>query len=348
MTTARMTTARTTTDRERKERTVSTATSPALASATTERRVVVSDRREESRDVVSLALRPVDGGLLPDWTAGSHVAIDIPDGTVRHYSLCQWPGRRDEYRIAVLRERESTGGSAWLTGEVAVGTVLTIRHAANHFALTPAPEYLFVAGGIGITPLLPMIYAAEAAGTPWRLAYYGSSRADMAFLGELVTFGDRVTVVAKDESTGERVESVLAETSPSSHVYVCGPTRLLDSVRSSLEAAGGVDRLRFELFEAPDAPVIPDDSGSFEIYLSRSKLALTVSADETILDAVRAVGIDILSDCEEGICGSCETSIVSGEAEHRDYVLTEKEKSENYCMMICVSRSDCALLTLAL
>lgn len=336
------------TDPARAGRTVSTATSPGLASTATERRVVVSDRREESDDVVSLSLRPIDGGLLPEWTAGSHIAIEIPDGTVRHYSLCQWPGRRDEYRIAVLRERESTGGSSWLTGEVAIGTVLTLRHAANHFSLAPAPEYLFVAGGIGITPLLPMIYSAESSGIPWRLAYYGSRRSTMAFLDELETFGDRVTVVARDESAGERVETVLAETSASSHVYVCGPTRLLDSVRESLEKSAGTDRLRFELFEAPDAPLIPDDSGSFDIYLSRSQLALTVSADETILDAVRAVGIDILSDCEEGICGSCETSIVSGEAEHRDYVLTEKEKNENYCMMICVSRSDCALLTLAL
>ncbi|UFS58670.1 PDR/VanB family oxidoreductase [Subtercola endophyticus] len=314
------------------------------------RLVTVTGRRQESSRVVSLTVRATGGGLLPEWQPGAHVAVEIPDGSVRHYSLSGWPGQRNEYRIAVLHEPDGRGGSTYLAENVAVGDTLTLRQTANHFALTPASEYLFIAGGIGITPLLPMIYAAEAQGKPWRLVYYGSSREHMAFLSELAVFGDRVEIVAKDEApaASTRVEALVESVAPSTQVYLCGPQRLLDAAREAMATQGTAGRLRFELFEAPDAAAEAVDDGSFEVHLQTSDLTVTVGPEQSILEAVREVGIDVLSDCEEGICGSCETAVVSGEVDHRDYVLTQQEKDENRCLMICVSRAACPILTLAL
>ncbi|CAN5190520.1 PDR/VanB family oxidoreductase [soil metagenome] len=323
-------------------------TNGALAIGTAERQVRVVDRRDETDSIVSLTLRPVSGGMLPAWTPGSHVAIVIDPETVRHYSLCQWPGQRDAYRIAVLREPEGSGGSAYLTNEVAVGDVLSIREAANHFVLTSAERYVFVAGGIGITAILPMILEAESTARKWSLVYYGASRERMAFVDELEVFGDRVTIIARDEQPKSRIDAALSDVAAGTLVYVCGPDRLLAGARSALATLGLESQLRFELFEAPAAETDASDNGSFEVRLQRSDLVLSVSPDQSILDVLREAGVDVLTDCEEGICGSCETRIVSGEAEHRDFVLTEQEKSDQSCLMVCVSRSASPVLTLAL
>ncbi|MCU1527022.1 MAG: putative oxidoreductase [Frondihabitans sp.] len=317
-------------------------------SAPASREVRVVERRVEARDVVSLRLRPTDGGLLPDWTPGSHIAVLLPDGSVRQYSLADWPGRRDTYRIVVLREPDGRGGSRHLAEETSEGDLLRIRSAENHFRLDGASDYLFIAGGIGITALLPMLLEAARRDVPWNLIYFGSTRTDMALLDELASFGDRVRIVPRDEQPDLRASHILAAAPESAHVYVCGPERMVESIRADLGAEASRRRLHVELFQAPEDDLDTSADGAFELRLAQSDRVFRVTGSQTILEVVRDAGIDVLTDCEEGICGSCETRILDGQAEHRDHVLTEQEKDEQRCLMVCVSRSAGAVLTLAL
>jgi ferredoxin-NADP reductase len=291
----------------------------------------------EADGVLSVGLEPEDGSPSPLWEPGAHVDVEVHDTSARQYSLCGRPGDRG-LRIAVLRESGGRGGSEWFHGRVRPGDVLTLRGPRNHFRLEPAGGYLFVAGGIGITPMLPMIAEAEQRGADWRLAYFGRSRRSMAFLRELEPYGDRVLVLAKGEQHGQQLAPLLAA-SPASHlVYVCGPSRLSDEVASLLALSGEEDRLRTEHFAAP-VGAGTDESGAFTVHLERTGIDLTVPADRSVLDVLDEAGLDILSDCQEGICGSCETSVLAGDVDHRDFVLTTQEKKESTCMMVCVSRA---------
>lgn len=322
---------------------------------TTEHRVLLRSMTAEAVGVVSLLLEPTGGEVLPDWAPGSHIDLVLPDGSTRQYSLCGAPGDRG-YRIAVLLEAESTGGSSWVHRTARVGESLVVRAPRNHFQLEDAAGYTFIAGGIGITPLLAMTEAAAAAGADWRLHYLGRSRASMAFLDRLEPAGNAVSIVTAvaaqntDPAQGRVDVAALVAAVPDGHlVYVCGPPRLIEAARVAAEAAGVTDRLRFELFSAPvvaAADAAPSDG--FTVRLTESDLELVVPADRSILEVVLEAGIDVMHDCAEGICGSCETAVASGTVDHRDYVLTEREKSENSCLMICVSRASCPVLELAL
>ena len=311
---------------------------------------LVRSMRLEASGVLSVVLESFDSEPLESWLPGAHIDLSVTDDSSRQYSLCGSPADTEQYRVAVLREPDGRGGSEYVHGTLRVGDIVKIGGPRNHFTLEGAPGYLFVAGGIGITPLLPMIVAAEGSGIPWHLVYYGSSRGTMAFLGELEPFGDRVTVVAKDESGGAlAVADVVAGLGVDDLLYLCGPSRLSDAVRAEADRLGCADRLRVELFAAPErADAAEQPTGAFTVHLLESELQLDVPADRSILDVVREAGIDVLHDCGEGICGSCETKVLAGTPEHRDYVLTESEKSANDCMMICVSRSRCPILELSL
>ena len=313
------------------------------------RRALVRGMRHEARGVLSLTLEPVDGAALPQWEPGAHIDVRVADGTTRQYSLCGSPTDTSQYRIAVLRESAGRGGSEFVHTTLRVGETVEIGGPRNHFALEPAPGYLFIAGGIGITPLLPMIEEVRAAGVPWRLTYFGSSRETMAFLPELSQSDDRVTIVARDESPTLALADVVSAAGPHDLLYVCGPERLSEAARVEADRLGGSDRLRVELFAAPESAsddTVPRDA--FTVRLVESDLELTVPADRSILEVVLEAGVDVLHDCAEGICGSCETAVISGTPEHHDYVLTDREKAANDCMMICVSRTACPVLELAL
>jgi len=310
------------------------------------RPALVRGMRQESDGVLSVHLEPVECAVEP-WEPGAHLDVRLPAGGIRQYSLSGRPGQPG-YRIAVLHEPEGRGGSAWVHRVLRVGDMVDIGGPRNHFALEEADDYLLVAGGIGITPLLPMIARLDAEGRPWSLAYAGRSRASMAFLDELAAYGDRVTLVPGDE--GDRLDAgaLVADLGPAALVYVCGPQRLLAGVRAALAAVGAEDRLRTELFAAPDHDEVPAATDAFTVELRQSGLSLTVAPEQSILEAVGAAGVEVMSDCEEGICGSCETRVLEGEPDHRDYLLTTQEKAQNDCMMICVSRSACPLLVLDL
>lgn len=304
---------------------------------------VVVDAWEFAADgVLALTLRDPLGGDLPVWEPGAHVDLLLGPGLERQYSLCSEPADRSAWRVAVLREPAGRGGSAHVHGQLGVGDKIRVRGPRNHFRLEPAPRYRFVAGGIGITPILPMLAAAEAAGAEWSLLYGGRSRGSMAFTAELARYGDRVTLAPQDESGLLDLGPVLDEIPDGTLVYCCGPAPLLDAVEE--RCPGGA--LRVERFQ-PKAQQGAADS-EFEVELARSGRTLVVPADVSVLDAVRGAGVEVLYSCTEGTCGTCETDVLDGAPDHRDSVLTEEERAAGETMMICVSRCRGARLVLDL
>ncbi len=227
------------------------------------------------------------------------------------------------------------------------GATVRVRGPRNHFPVVTSPRYLFIAGGIGITPILPMIDEAEAAGADWELHYGGRSRSSMAFAEELVArHGDRVDLVPEDERGMLDLAAILGEPRPGTLVYSCGPEPLLAAVeeRCSHWPPGS---LHLERFSARPAAA-PAEESSFELVLQRTGKTLTVPPDKTVFEVVRAAGVSVLGSCLEGICGTCETEVVDGDVDHRDSVLDEEERASNEVMMICVSRCTSARLTLDL
>ncbi|MGW1271899.1 PDR/VanB family oxidoreductase [Streptomyces sp. NPDC002491] len=294
---------------------------------------LVVERREFAADgVLALTLRHPLGEPLAAWEPGAHVDVVLGPGLERQYSLCGDPADRSAWRIAVLREPAGRGGSAHVHDEVRQGDKVRVRGPRNHFALLPAARYRFIAGGIGITPVLPMLAAAEAAGAEWTLLYGGRTRGSMAFTGELARYGERVTVAPQDETGLLDLAAVLDELPEDALVYCCGPAPLLDAVEERCPAAA----LHVERFQAREQPAGTDTE--FEVELAQSRRTVTVAPGVSVLDTVRAAGVEVLFSCTEGTCGTCETDVLEGVPEHRDSVLTAAEREAGETMMICVSR----------
>jgi ferredoxin-NADP reductase len=297
-----------------------------------EAELVVEDARPAADGVRLLTLRHPLGEPLPGWAPGAHVDLLLAPDLERQFSLCGDPADRHVWTVAVLREAAGRGGSAYVHDQLGAGDKVRVRGPRNHFALEPAPRYRFVAGGIGITPILPMLAAAEAAGADWTLLYGGRGRASMAFTGELAAYGDRVTLAPEDETGLLDLAAVLDDLPEGTLVYCCGPGPLLDAV----ERRCPPEVLRTERFRPKEQPA--DENGEFEVVLARSGRTVTVPPDVSVLDAVRATGAEVLCSCTEGTCGTCETEVVEGVPDHRDSVLTEEERAAGETMMICVSR----------
>lgn len=296
----------------------------------------VEDRRPLARGVLGLELASPDGLSLPEWDPGAHIDVQVADGGYRQYSLCGRPASQRTWRIAVLREPGGKGGSRWLHDEISTGDTLRVRGPRNHFHLEAAPRYLFIAGGIGITPILPMVAAAQSSGAPWSLAYGGRSRESMAFRDELARYGDRVCLRAQDESGLLELEHLWRAVTPDTRVYCCGPEALLDAVER-LAAEYAVGSLHTERFRP--RPLQGDrPEGAFEVELARTGVVLEVPAGRSVLSVIEAAGVDVLSSCAEGTCGTCETRVLAGEPDHRDSVLDAAERAGGDRMMICVSR----------
>jgi ferredoxin-NADP reductase len=297
----------------------------------------VAARTDVADGVVSLVLVAPDGSELPAWTPGAHVDLLLTPELTRQYSLCGSPADRSSWRIGVLRDPASRGGSRHVHDVLQPGQRLSVRGPRNNFPLAGAPAYVFVAGGIGITPLLPMIAEAEATGARWTLHYGGRTRASMGFLDELAAYGDRVVVWPEDERGMLDLDQILGQPQPDTLVYTCGPEGLLQAVESRC-AGWPPGSLHVERFSAKpvDASAV---STSFEVVCQRSGITVTVPEDKTILEVVQDAGVPALSSCLEGVCGTCETAVVEGEPDHRDSLLTDDEKAAGDYMMICVSRS---------
>ncbi|MEV1024207.1 PDR/VanB family oxidoreductase [Streptomyces sp. NPDC050264] len=296
--------------------------------------LVVAEHRQEAAGVVSLTLRRPDGAPLPRWEPGAHVDLLLSEGVERQYSLCGGDDR--SWRIAVLREPGGRGGSAHVHDGLGPGSSVSVRGPRNHFRLEPAPAYRFVAGGIGITPIVPMLAAAAE----WSLFYGGRSLGSMAFAEELTASypADRLHLCEGPLDLAAQ----LAGLRPGELVYACGPESLLAAV----EALVPPEALRTERF----APTVADTGGDtpFEVELARSGRTVAVPADRTILAALQEAGVEVLYSCAEGTCGTCETDVLAGEVEHRDSVLSPQEKACNDTLMVCVSRAKGSRITLDL
>ncbi|WIX90695.1 PDR/VanB family oxidoreductase [Amycolatopsis sp. DG1A-15b] len=303
-------------------------------------RELLVDRKEKLADgVVRLTLRAPGGEPLPPWEPGAHIDLVLP-GFRRQYSLCGSPEDRSAYQVAVLRETGGRGGSAYVHDSLSAGDRIEVDGPRNHFALADAERYVFIAGGIGITPILPMLDRATAAGRDWQLVYGGRTRASMAFMEELSSHGDRVVFRPQDEHGLLDLPTLLAGVKPGTAVYCCGPEPLLAAVEALEPADLHVERFTAQPDEGPRT--------AFEVELAGSGRVLRVPADRSILEVVEEAGVTVLSSCREGTCGTCETGVLGGTPDHRDSVLTADERLENEVMMLCVSRSCSPRLVLDL
>lgn len=310
--------------------------------------LLVRAKTTVAEGVVRVELVHPDGGDLPAWEPGAHVGLHL-GGTlgVRQYSLCSSPTDRATYAVAVLREDTGRGGSVYVHDQLQPGQRVTVGLPRNNFALVEATRYRFVAGGIGVTPMLPMIEAVDRSGADWTLLYGGRTRRSMAFRDELQAYGEhRVELCPQDEQGLLDLAAALSNPGPGEVVYCCGPGPLLDAVRGRT-ATWPAGTLHLERFSA-DEDVLAAPTRAFDVELARSGLVLTVPADRSIVDVVEDAGVPIVSSCMEGTCGSCETPVLGGAIDHRDSVLSETEQDSGTTMMICVSRARGTRLVLDL
>jgi ferredoxin-NADP reductase len=299
----------------------------------------------EAPGVLSLDFVAPDGGELPAFAPGAHVDLYLPDGLVRQYSLCGDPADRTTWRIAV-REVADGRVSRIIHRDLRPGTVMTVGVPRNNFPLVQSPNYLFIAGGIGITPLLPMMREATRTGARWSLLFCTRSADDAPFLREACALGGDVSVHASDAGTRLDVAARLATRPADTLLYCCGPDRLMMAVEDATRSWPD-GTVRFEWF-APRTRPAGEVSGSFELVCAQSGLVLTVPPDRSVLQALNQAGIGVPTSCEQGICGTCECRVLEGAVDHRDSILSAAEQAANQTMMVCVSRAKSPRLVLDL
>jgi cytochrome P450/ferredoxin-NADP reductase len=311
------------------------------------RPVVVADQQLVAERTLEIVLRSPDGAALPAWEPGAHIELLLPSGNARQYSLCGNPAERTAWRIAVLEEVDGRGGSAELHRLAKAGVVLQAHPPRNHFPLKDGVRFLFIAGGIGVTPILTMIEEVQRRGAEWTLVYGGRSRSAMAYLDRIAAYtGGTVDVWPEDERGRPDLAALLAAQDAQTQLYACGPTGLLDAITEAHAAVHGLQPLRIERFAA--AGPIDVSGGAFEVQLAKSGQSLIVEEGTSILATVRAVLPRLSYSCEEGYCGECETAVLEGTPDHRDDFLSDEERESGTTMMICVSRSCSSKLVLDL
>lgn len=306
--------------------------------------VMVDEVVQEATEVIRLVVRTADGSVLPAWAPGAHLEFRLPSGRLRQYSLCGVPGDRQRYEVAVLRELDGRGGSAELHEIAAPGLRLTARGPRNHFPLVEADDYLFLAGGIGVTPLLAMARAVSAQGKRATVVYGGRSRETMAFIEAFDGLSNvDVHVVPEAESGFPDLPAIISEVGDSTAIYCCGPSAMISAAEKACAQFGRRAQLHIERFTASDEMearlASTEGNRPFKVELARSREVLDVPADKRLIEVVREVLPGLNYDCEKGFCGACETRVLAGKPEHRDEVLGEEERASGKSMMICVSRS---------
>jgi len=314
--------------------------SPELPLVRNRSAVRIADRRVVARDADVVALTLVDpaGAPLPRWHAGAHIDVHLPSGRTRQYSLCGDPGEEREYRIAV-RHIPDGGSCSIEVHELAVGQIIEISEPRNAFMMpvpgsgSGAEKLRFLAGGIGITPILPMVGLADRLGVPWSLVYAGRHRDSLPFANELVGFGERVRVRTDAEhglpTAAELLDGVDARTA----VYVCGPPAMVELVRRGIAADSGTE-VHVELF----SPLPPVDASPFELLLARGGEVVPVAGDQSALAALLAMRPNLTYSCQRGFCGTCAQQVLSGEVDHHDNTLTESQRELGQ-ILVCVSRA---------
>lgn len=314
-------------------------------------RVHLTRKQPEAHGICSLVLEPV-AGTLPAFSAGAHIDVHLPNGLVRQYSLCNAPSEANRYVIAVLLDAASRGGSRAVHDQVPPGAELQISAPRNHFPLADdAPHHLLFAGGIGITPMLAMAETLTPQGASFELHYAARSRERMAFTERIgqSAYAGRAHFHFDDGPPAQRLDiaAQLQRAPQGSHLYVCGPQGFMDAVlKTAREQGWDESRLHYEYFGA--APTQQADDGSFDIELASSGRVIPVTARQTPLQALLDAGIDIPMSCEQGVCGTCLTRVISGTPDHRDHYLTPDEHAANDQFLPCCSRSRSPRLVLDL
>ena len=310
------------------------------------RRVRVAAVRQVACDVRTFDLIAADGRPLAAFTAGAHLHVQVPAGLLRQYSLCGDPRDASRYVIAVKREAPGRGGSASMHEAVETGSVLAIAGPRNNFPLSAdASHSVLIAGGIGVTPLYAMAQTLQQAGHPWRMHYCARAAAHAAFYEELRALRSDAVTPYFSAAPILDAAALLRENKPGTHVYCCGPAGLMQAVMDAT-AHWPDEHVHFEWFSGSADAGAP--GMAFEVELARSGIVLAVPENRSILEVVRARGVEIPSSCEEGVCGTCETPVLAGTVEHRDHLLSAAERQANRSMMICVSRARGGRLVLDL
>ncbi|MFC6674267.1 cytochrome P450 [Marinobacterium aestuariivivens] len=308
--------------------------------------VVVHQRAMEAADIVSLDLRALDGQPLPAFEAGAHVDVQVKDGLVRQYSLSNDPAETHRYRLGVLRDPASRGGSEGIHADFAVGSNVRVGRPRNHFPLhLEAAQSVLFAGGIGITPMLAMAHKLRAEGRAFELHYCVRSADKVAFAAELAEFADAVQVHLDDGPAEQRldIQAVLASPQADRHLYVCGPNGFMDFVIDSAEKMNWTQEcIHLERFGAE----VDTDGEPFTVVAARSGKSFEVLPGETIAEKLEEAGIEVKMSCQSGVCGTCLTSVLEGTPDHRDLVLTDTEKASNKRVTVCCSRSKTRKLVL--
>jgi ferredoxin-NADP reductase len=312
--------------------------------------LVVRRRCEPAEGVVVLDLAHPENADLPPWEPGAHIDLLLADGLTRQYSLCGDPREAGVWRVGVLLDPNSRGGSQHVHQHLNEGASVRVRGPRNHFPLIDAQQYRFIAGGIGITPIMAMVEATQRAGSDWTLLYGGRTRASMAFADELARrYPDRVTVWPQDELGLLDLEALLKDPEDNTLVYCCGPGVLLDAVEQhSAHWPSGILHIERFAAKAPAADQPSEALDHFQVVCQRSGLTFDITAEQSILEVLEEGGVPILGSCYEGVCGTCEARVIQGAPEHRDSVLTDAEKDASEVLMVCVSRSRTEKLVLDL
>ena len=314
-------------------------------------KVKVLRKAQEALDIASFELGREDGAALPAFSAGSHIDVELPNGLVRQYSLCNDAAENHRYRIAVLRDAGSRGGSAGMHDLVKEGDSLAISEPRNHFPLVHAQRTILLAGGIGVTPLLCMAQRLAAIGADFTMHYSTRSKERTAFLGEIgrSPFADKVHFHHDDGGAAQMLDLTAALGAPDAgtHIYVCGPAGYINYVLQHAEGMGWPkDHVHLEYFSA--APQDTSGDQAFEVKIASSGKVIPVAADQTVVQALAAQGIEVLTSCEQGVCGTCITRVLEGECDHRDLYFTDEEKSKNDQFTPCCSRARGKMLVLDL
>lgn len=313
--------------------------------------LIVAGLKAESASVLGVELRDPTGAPLPLFVPGAHVDVAFPNGITRQYSLVNGPSDTSVYRLGIGRSAASRGGSSYAHERLRLGDRLEVGQPRALFEVQDAaPGHLFVAGGIGVTPILSMIQWCVEHAREWRLLYCVRSRQHAAYLEELAPWADRITLHVDNENAGALadVPGVLGEMPAGWQLYCCGPAPLMDSVGAAAKAAGiPANAVHFERFSAAPAVEPAGDSG-FAVRLARHGGRFSVPPGESILAVLEANGVALPFSCREGLCRSCEVPLLDGIADHRDYVLGDDERAANRSILICVSRARSPELVLDL
>lgn len=304
----------------------------------------------EATDVCSYILKSTDGSALPSFEPGAHIDVEMANGLERSYSLSS-TGQDGTYRLTIARDAKSSGGSKYLHEQVRPGDIVNISNPRNNFPLDEKAERsVFISGGIGVTPFIPMAHRLNELSRPWRIHFCVRTRDRAALIDELAVLADAghgELIPNFDEEPGGRMldlSEVIEQLGPQDHVYCCGPIPMLDAFRSAC-AAHGIDeaRVHFEYFSSANERAT---GGGFDVILAKSGITLRVDEGNTILQTVLSAGIDVPYSCEDGVCGACETAVLDGIPDHRDVILSDREKKAGKSMMICCSGSKSPSLTL--